>query len=131
METMALVRRRREWEKGWDGGARRASARFGRGRLAPGNPGGRGNRNGGTAALIGSEAALIGRSCRWVNPKWKRLAAAIDLTLDRPKTMLSKYYIRSWSWTSSSHSVPFSEINTAFDLMLSGKSLCCIIRMQD
>uniref|UniRef100_A0A0E0MDS3 Alcohol dehydrogenase family-2 n=1 Tax=Oryza punctata TaxID=4537 RepID=A0A0E0MDS3_ORYPU len=29
------------------------------------------------------------------------------------------------------HSVPFSEINTAFDLMLSGESLRCIIRMED
>nr|ADB85364.1 putative alcohol dehydrogenase 2 [Phyllostachys edulis] len=29
------------------------------------------------------------------------------------------------------HSVPFSEINTAFDLMLRGESLRCIIRMQD
>ncbi|XP_006662819.2 alcohol dehydrogenase 2-like [Oryza brachyantha] len=29
------------------------------------------------------------------------------------------------------HSVPFTEINTAFDLMLSGESLRCIIRMED
>ncbi|KAG8090994.1 hypothetical protein GUJ93_ZPchr0011g28354 [Zizania palustris] len=29
------------------------------------------------------------------------------------------------------HSVPFSEINKAFDLMLSGESIRCIIRMQD
>ncbi|KAB1220909.1 Alcohol dehydrogenase 1 [Morella rubra] len=29
------------------------------------------------------------------------------------------------------HSVPFSEINTAFDLMLTGKSLRCIIRLHE
>uniref|UniRef100_A0A804NL10 alcohol dehydrogenase n=1 Tax=Zea mays TaxID=4577 RepID=A0A804NL10_MAIZE len=29
------------------------------------------------------------------------------------------------------HSVPFSEINTAFDLMLKGESLRCIMRMED
>ncbi|MCJ0333790.1 zinc-binding dehydrogenase, partial [Clostridioides difficile] len=29
------------------------------------------------------------------------------------------------------HSVPFSEINKAFDLMLSGQSIRCIIRMED
>ncbi|KAJ4766386.1 Alcohol dehydrogenase family-1 [Rhynchospora pubera] len=29
------------------------------------------------------------------------------------------------------HSVPFSEINTVFDLMLKGESLRCIIRMDE
>ncbi|BBH08789.1 alcohol dehydrogenase 1 [Prunus dulcis] len=29
------------------------------------------------------------------------------------------------------HSVPFAEINKAFDLMLSGQSIRCIIRMED
>lgn len=29
------------------------------------------------------------------------------------------------------HNVPFSEINTAFDLMLKGEGLRCIMRMED
>ncbi|KAI4997674.1 hypothetical protein ZWY2020_053016 [Hordeum vulgare] len=29
------------------------------------------------------------------------------------------------------HSVPFSQINTAFDLMLKGEGLCCVMRMDE
>jgi len=29
------------------------------------------------------------------------------------------------------HSVPFSEINTAFDLMLKGEGIRCLIRMEE